>query len=66
MTIQTLKIGRREYVVLPRRDFERLAARARKQAEQECQDSGDVAESRRRIKEAGGKTLAEIRAKLGV
>jgi hypothetical protein len=58
MTVQTLKIGRRDFVVLPKRDFDRLAAQARKQADQDRQDAGDVAESRRRMKEPGGSTLA--------
>jgi hypothetical protein len=67
MTVQTLKIGKREFVVLPKRDFDRIAAKARKQVEQERQDAGDVAESRRRMK-AGGRTitLPELRKKLGL
>ena len=66
MTVQTLKIGRREYVVVPKRDFERMAARAAKQAAQEQQDAGDIAESRRRMREPGGITLSELRKKLGL
>jgi hypothetical protein len=66
MTPQTLKIGKREFVVLPKRDFERLAAQAKKQADQERQDAGDVAESRRRRKERGGISLAELRKKLSL
>ena len=66
MVVQTLKIGRREFVVLPKRDFERMVARARRQAEQERQDAGDVAESRRRMKAPGQSTLARVRAKLGL
>mgnify|MGYP001465235972 CR=1 FL=1 len=64
MTVQTLKIGKSEFVILPKRDFERIAAQARRQAEQDRQDAGDVAESRRRMKESGGATLAELRKKL--
>ena len=30
MTVQTLKIGRREFVLLPKRDFECIAALARR------------------------------------
>jgi hypothetical protein len=63
-TVQTLKIGKREFVLLPKRDFERIADRARRFSEQERQDAGDVAESRRRRKEPGGITLAELRKKL--
>ena len=33
MTVQMLKIGKREFVLMPKRDFERLAAQARRQAE---------------------------------
>jgi hypothetical protein len=65
MTVQTLKIGKREFVLLPKRDFDRLEAQARKQAERERQDAGDVAESRRRMKQPGGTTLAQVRARLG-
>ncbi len=65
MTVQTLKIGKREFVLVPKRDFERLAAQARKQTEHERRDAGDVAESRRRMKEPGGSTLAQVRARLG-
>jgi phage FluMu protein gp41 len=61
MTVQTLKIGRREFVLLPKRDFERIAAQAHRQDEQ---DAGDVAESRRRMKEPGGSTLAQVRKRL--
>jgi len=35
MTLQTLKIGRREFVLLPRRDFDRLAAQAQRHTEDE-------------------------------
>jgi hypothetical protein len=65
MTVQTLKIGRREFVLVSKRDFERMAAQARRQDEQDRQDTGDVAESRRRMKERGGSTLAEVRKRLG-
>ena len=64
MTVQTLEIGKREFVLLPKREFERMAAQARRQNEQDRQDAGDVAESRRRRKERGGSTLAEVRKKL--
>lgn len=33
MTLQTLKISGREFVLLPKRDFQRLAAQAEKQSE---------------------------------
>ena len=53
MTVQTIKIGKR--------DFERLAAQARRQNEQDRQNVGAVAESRCRLKEPGGISLAEMR-----
>jgi hypothetical protein len=62
MTVQTLKIGKREFVLLSKRDFERMAGRARRQIEQDRQDVGDVAESRRRRKEPGGRSAAACRA----
>jgi hypothetical protein len=64
MTVQTFKIGKREFVVIAKRDFDRLAGQAARQEEQDRQDMGDVAESRRRMKEPGGKSLAELRKKL--
>ena len=33
MTLQTLKIGRQEYVLLAKRDFQKLAAQAQRQTE---------------------------------
>ena len=49
MTLSTLKIGKREYVVVPRKNFDRL----RRQAEElSAQEKGDIAEARRRQKEA--------------
>jgi len=64
MTVQTLKIGKREFVLISKRDFDRMADQARRQKEQDRQDAGDVAESRRRRSEPGGLTLAELRKKL--
>ena len=64
MTVSTLKIGKREFVVIPKQDFDRLSAQADRQAQQDRQDAGDVAESRRRMKEPGGSSLAQIRARL--
>jgi hypothetical protein len=33
MTLQTLKIGGREFILLPKRDFQKLAAQAERQTE---------------------------------
>jgi hypothetical protein len=33
MTVQTLKMGKREFVVIPKSDFEKLTAQAQRQTE---------------------------------
>ncbi|HXE52168.1 MAG TPA: hypothetical protein VN541_04100 [Tepidisphaeraceae bacterium] len=63
MAAQTIKLGGKKFVILPEEDFRRLQAKAE---EISAQDRGDVAESRRRMREPGGKTLAEVRKRLGV
>ena len=35
MAVQTLKIGRRQFVLVPKRDFDRLAQKARLEAREE-------------------------------
>ena len=35
MTLQTLKIGKREFVLVAKRDFDKLTAQARRQTEDE-------------------------------
>ena len=56
---------RKEFVLISKRDFQRLEAQARRQAQQDRQDAGDAAESRRRMKEPGGIPLARLRTRLG-
>ena len=51
MTLQKLKIGKQEYVLLAKRDFEKLAAKARRQIEDDYWT------------ETALKTEAEMRAK---
>jgi hypothetical protein len=51
-------------VRLSKREFDRMGGQAQRQTEQDRQDAGDAAESRRRRKEPGGITLAELRKKL--
>ncbi len=58
MTLQTLRIGKERLVVLREQDYKKLLARIG--AEHEM-DVGDAAESRRRMKEPGGKTLAQLK-----
>jgi hypothetical protein len=64
MAVQTLRLGGREFVILPKREYERLRAKARKLSEQ---DRGDIAESRRRLA-APGKSIAlsDVRHRLGL
>jgi hypothetical protein len=63
MTVQTVKLGGRSFVIVPEKDFRRLQQRAEQIREQ---DRGDVAESRRRMMERGGKTLAQVRRELAL
>jgi hypothetical protein len=66
MTTQTLKIGGRQFVVVPQRDFDRLRAQAERQEKQDRQDAGDVAEAKRRKARGGSKPYSELRKKLGL
>ena len=63
MTLQTLKIGKERLVVLREQDYKKLLARIG--AEHEL-DAGDAAESRSRMKERGGMTLAQLKKKLAL
>lgn len=63
MTVQTITLGGKSFVIVPEKDFRQLQRRAEQIAEQ---DRGDVAESRRRMKERGGKTLNQVRKELGL
>jgi hypothetical protein len=58
MTVQTITVGKQRLVVLRERDYRALM---RKAEMQHAQDTGDVAESRRRMRERGGSTLEEVR-----
>jgi hypothetical protein len=63
MTVQTLKLGGKSFVIVAEKDFRRLQERAEQQF---AQDRGDVTESRKRVKERGGTSLARVRKKLGL
>ena len=63
MTVQTVKLAGRKFVIVPEKEFQRLA-RAR-WGKSGGRDRGDAAESRRRMKERGGRTLAEVRKRIG-
>ncbi|HSZ56600.1 MAG TPA: hypothetical protein VK797_13115 [Tepidisphaeraceae bacterium] len=62
MTVQTVKLAGRKFVIVTEKEFQRLRERAE---EVGVQDRGDAAESRRRMKERGGRTLAEVRKRIG-
>jgi PHD/YefM family antitoxin component YafN of YafNO toxin-antitoxin module len=61
MALQTVKLGGRKFVIVPENDYRRLQEKAE---EITLRDRGDVAEHRRRMKEPGGKTLAQVRSEL--
>ena len=63
MTVQTVKLGSGKFVIVPEKDFRRLQERAE---EITLQDRGDVLEHRRRMKEAGAKTIAQVRKELAL
>lgn len=48
MTIQTLTLGKRKFVILPEKDYRRLQQKAEKIS---AQDKGDIAEAKRRERE---------------
>lgn len=62
MTVQTVTLAGKSFVIVPEKDFRRQE-RAEEIAEQ---DKGDVAESQRRINEPGGRKLSDIRRDLGL
>lgn len=62
MTIQTLTLGKRKFVVIPEKDFRRLQAKAE---EISVQDKGDIAEAKRREREPSI-PLAAVRKRLGL
>ena len=61
MAAQPLKLKGQEFVLLPKREYERMRAQIQRQAEQ---DRGDVAEAKRRAKEPSI-SLGEVRKRLG-
>jgi len=61
MAAQTLKLHGKHYILIPKREFDRMRAELERQARQ---DRGDVAEARRRTRERSI-PLAEARKRLG-
>ena len=62
MAAQTLKLKGQEFVLLPKREYERMRAQLERQA---AQDRRDVAEAKRRAKEPSV-ALAAVRNRLGL
>jgi hypothetical protein len=65
MTVQTLKMGKQEFVVIPKRDFDRMQSQAKRQDERERQDAADLALAKRRSKESA-RPYSELRKQLGL
>ena len=63
MTIQTVRLGKKKFVILAEEDFRRLQMRADKISEQ---DKGDIAEAKRRKAAGPAKPYAALRKKLGL
>jgi hypothetical protein len=62
MTVQTLTLGKKKFVILPEKEFRRLQQKAE---EITTQDKGDIAESKRREHEPPV-ALASVRKRLGL
>ena len=63
MTIQTVRLGKKKFVIVPEEDFRRLQMRAEEVSEQ---DKGDIAEAKRRKAAGPAKQYAALRKKLGL
>jgi hypothetical protein len=50
MSVQTVKLGGKEFVILPKREYERLTGNPPKHRRQSEQDKGDIAEANRRLR----------------
>ena len=72
MTVQTLKLAGREFVIVPKAHYRKLerqanaaATPARKPRRLTAQDRGDIAEAKRRSKESV-RPYSELRKELGL
>jgi hypothetical protein len=63
MTVQTLELAGKKFVIMSERDYRRLQQRLGALTEQ---DRGDVAEARRRAKTGRSRSYLELRKKLGL
>ena len=75
MSVQTLKLAGRAYVIVPKKDFQDLQERAkatprtaRKTPRLTAQNRGDIAEATRRLSDSSDKAVpyAEARKRLGL
>ena len=62
MAAQSLKLFGKQFVLIPRREYDKMRAELDRQARQ---DRGDVAEARRRAKQRSI-PLSEVRKRLGL
>ena len=62
MTVQTVKLAGKRFVIVPEKDFRRLQAKAE---EISLQDQGDIAEAKRREREPSV-PLEAVRKRLGL
>ena len=66
MTVQTLKIGKREFILVPKRDFEKLAAQARRQMEDDYWTTSALeAEAKSRSRGEKPMPFEEVERELG-
>ncbi len=63
MTVQTVRLGKKKFVILAEEDFRRLQLRADEISEQ---DKGDIAEAKRRKAAGPAKPYAGLRKRLGL
>ncbi|HEV8606462.1 MAG TPA: hypothetical protein VGQ99_13900 [Tepidisphaeraceae bacterium] len=62
MAAQTVKLLGKQFVLMPKREYDQMRA---KLAQQERQDRGDIAEARRRAKEPSI-PIDDVRNRLGL
>ncbi|MGA2498070.1 MAG: hypothetical protein ABSH20_10030 [Tepidisphaeraceae bacterium] len=65
MSIATLKIGKRDFVVVPKREFERVQQENAQYRRQQQEDSEDLAIIRKRANEVI-RPYSELRKELGL
>jgi len=63
MNVQTLEVAGKRFVIVPEKDFRRLQTKLKVL---EGQETGDVAESKRRKSQGPSRPYAALRKKLGL